>query len=159
MPNHAKLASHASLERTARNLANPASVSSIADIQFARRLYNDAILQRDVEAICSFLTSDYHVVTGRGLQSHGIEEQGRRWQLAFAQDPILLYRRRTKKVHARGMLQYAEELGTWVGKYMVEQKKVSLVAGVYAAKWQKQTNGLWLIQTEVFTTLRALSLS
>ncbi|MES2012454.1 MAG: nuclear transport factor 2 family protein [Pseudomonadota bacterium] len=131
--------------------------SVISKIKSTRELYNEAILNRDVDAICSFFTSDYHVITGRGVQSHGIDEQRLRWQEAFSQDPVMLYRRKTKKVHARRVLQYAEELGTWVGKYTAEPKRVSLVAGVYAAKWQKQTNGLWLIQTEIFTTLRALS--
>lgn len=132
-------------------------LSVISKIKSTRELYNEAILNRDVEAICSFLTFDYHVITGRGVQSHGIDEQRLRWQEAFSQDPVMLYRRRTKKVHARSVLQYAEELGTWAGKYKAEHKNVALVAGVYTAKWQKQNNGLWLIQAEVFTTLHALS--
>jgi hypothetical protein len=32
-----------------------------------------------------------------------------------------------------------------------------LVAGVYSAKWQMQKNGKWLIQTEVFTTLKSFA--
>ncbi|MDI1360865.1 DUF4440 domain-containing protein [Methylotenera sp.] len=128
--------------------------SQTNDIKFARRLHNEAILDRDVNAICSFLTTDYYVVTGKGVKSQGIEEQRKRWQAAFAQDPIMLYRRKTKKIHTRNSLKVAEEIGIWTGKYTAEQKKVALVAGVYAAKWQKQTNGLWLIQAEIFTTLR-----
>lgn len=125
-------------------------------IKAARQRYNAAIVARDVDAICAFLTPDYHVVTGRGVQSHGVEEQRQRWQAAFAQDPLVVYRRRTLKVSVRSQLHDAQEQGRWVGKYTPAPGQVAYVAGVYAAKWQLQKSGLWLIQTEVFTTLRAL---
>jgi len=123
-------------------------------IRLARQRYNDAILNRNVEAICSFLAADYHVVTGRGVQSHGIEEQRQRWMAAFQADPMVLYRRRTRELRLSESLGNAEELGNWVGKYTLGQQKF-LVAGVYSAKWQRQVSGVWLIQTEVFTTLRS----
>lgn len=104
-------------------------------------------------AICSFFTVDYHVVTGRGVQSHGIEEQHQRWEAAFQADPIVRYRRVTRELRVREQLGFAEELGCWVGKYTLDQEIV-LVAGVYAAKWQKQADNLWLVQTEVFTMLK-----
>lgn len=123
-------------------------------IRLARQRYNDAILNRDAEAICTFFTADYHVVTGRGVQSHGIEEQRHRWAAAFQADPIVLYRRRTRELRLSERLGGAEELGSWAGKYSLGQQKF-LAAGVYSAKWQRQASGVWLIQTEVFTTLRS----
>lgn len=125
-------------------------------ITLARRRYNDAILNRNVEAICSFFSDDYHVVTGRGIQSHGIEEQYHRWKTAFQADPNVLYRRVTRELRLSEQLGFAEELGCWVGKYTLDQKIV-LVAGVYAAKWQRQASDLWLLQTEVFTILKSKS--
>jgi len=126
------------------------------DITLARKRYNDAILNRNVEDICSFYAPDYHVVTGRGIQSHGVDEQQKRWRIAFQTDPNLLYRRTTRELCLSDQLGSAEERGFWVGKYTQEQK-IILVAGVYAAKWQKQPNNLWLIQAEVFTTLKLRS--
>lgn len=123
-------------------------------IRLARQHYNEAILNRNVEAICSFFASDYHVVTGRGIQSHGIEEQRYRWAAVFQADPIVLYRRHTMELRLSDSLGIAEELGNWVGKYTSNQQKL-LVAGVYSAKWQRQESGIWLVQTEVFTTLRS----
>lgn len=122
-------------------------------IRMARICYNEAILNRDVKAICSFFTVDYHVVTGRGIQSHGIEEQHQRWMSAFQSDPNVLYRRITRELRLSEQLGFAEELGSWVGKYTLD-KKIVLVAGVYSAKWLSQGNGLWLVQAEVFTTLK-----
>lgn len=125
-------------------------------IILARRRYNDAILNRNVEAICSFFTVDYYVHTGRGIESHGIEEQHHRWRTAFQADPNVLYRRVTRELHLNEQLNFADELGIWVGKYTAH-KKIYLVAGIYSAKWQKQATDLWLVQTEVFTTLKSKS--
>ena len=125
-------------------------------ITLARKRYNEAILNRNVEAICSFFSIEYHVVTGRGTQSHGIGEQYCRWKTAFQSDPNVLYRRVTRELRFTERLGFAEELGCWVGKYTLDHKIV-LVAGVYSAKWQKQASGVWLLQTEVFTSLKMRS--
>jgi len=122
----------------------------------ARRRYNDAILHRDVDAICRFFAPDYFVMTGRGVQSRGIHEQHRRWSESFSSDPIVCYRRRTTGLSISKQFACAEERGSWAGKYSLNQS-VILVAGVYSAKWQMQQNGEWLIQTEVFTTLKSFT--
>jgi ketosteroid isomerase-like protein len=121
----------------------------------ARKCYNDAIFHRDVDAICTFFAPDYFVLTGRGVQSLGVEEQHQRWTNSFESDPLVCYRRRTKNLYVSKQFLCAEELGNWVGKYSLNQS-VILVAGVYSAKWQMHKNGKWLIQTEVFTTLKSL---
>jgi ketosteroid isomerase-like protein len=124
------------------------------DIRLVRQRYNAAIKQRDADAICACYTQDYHVITGRGVQSHGIDAQHERWCAAFAADPVMLYRRKTRELRVSTPVAVAEEVGNWSGKYSLD-KKIVLVAGVYAASWQKQESGAWLIQTEVFTTLRS----
>jgi ketosteroid isomerase-like protein len=123
-------------------------------IRLLRQQYNAAIKSRDVDAICAFYTPDYHVLTGRGVQSHGIDAQHERWSAAFAADPIMLYRRNMRELRLSTPLAVAEEVGSWAGKYSRNQHIV-LVAGVYVAGWQMQDSGDWLIQTEVFTTLRS----
>lgn len=128
----------------------------IANIKLERQRYNEAILSRNVDAICSFLTVDYHVVTSAGIQSQGLEEQRRRWAANFQIDPAVLYRRRTKELRLNACLDAADELGSWAGKFTLNTKVV-LIAGVYSAKWQRQQNGSWLIQSEVFTALRSIS--
>lgn len=126
----------------------------IAHIRTERQRYNHAISRRNVDEICSFLTHDYHVVTARGLQSHGIEEQRKRWNAVFAEDPVVIYRRHTKAIRFSEQSGTAEERGYWTGKYLFNQK-VILAGGVYSAKWLKQSSGLWLVQAEIFTTLRS----
>ena len=124
------------------------------EICLTRRQYNDAIKRRDVNAICSFFVDDYFVLTGRGVQSQGLEEQSRRWSESFISDPIVCYRRRIRELRVSQQHKCAEELGAWVGKYSSNQN-VILVSGVYSAKWLLQCDGKWLVQAEVFTTLRS----
>jgi ketosteroid isomerase-like protein len=123
-------------------------------IRLARKRYNDAILHRNVEAICAFFASNYFVMTAQGIQSRGIPEQYQRWSALFDSDPIVYYRRRTRDLRISHQFLCAEELGNWVGKYSLNQN-IIFVAGVYSAKWQMQNDGKWLIQTEVFTNLRS----
>ena len=123
-------------------------------ICLARRQYNDAIKRRDVNAICSFFACDYFVLTGRGAQSQGLVEQHRRWTESFIADPVVCYRRRTRELRVSQQYKSAEELGGWVGKFSLN-KQIILVAGVYSAKWQQQSDGKWLVQAEIFTTLRS----
>jgi len=125
----------------------------ITAIKAARQRYNKAIVQRNADEICIFLTQDYHVVTARGLQCHGIEEQRQRWHDAFAQDPLVVYRRDTKSIRLNAQSGAAQEQGYWAGRYTLGQQ-TALVGGVYAAKWLKQASGLWLVQAEVFTMLK-----
>lgn len=128
----------------------------ITHIRIERQRYNEAISRRNVDEICSFFTQDYHVVTARGLQSYGIEEQHKRWSAVFAEDPVVIYRRNTKGIRLIEQSGSAQEHGYWAGKYLFNQE-VTLVGGVYSAKWLKQPNGLWLVQAEIFTMLRSKS--
>ena len=130
----------------------------IAHIRLERQRYNDAISSRNVDEICAFFTQDYHVVTARGLQSHGIEEQRKRWSSVFAADPVLIYRRNTKGICLNVQSGAAQEHGYWAGKYLFNQHLV-LAGGVYSAKWLKQPNGKWLVQAEIFTMLRSRSIA
>lgn len=125
----------------------------VAQIRLQRQRYNEVISKRNVDEICAFFTQDYHVVTARGLQSHGIDEQRKRWSDVFAQDPVVIYRRNTKGIRLSEESDAAQEHGYWAGKYLLNQN-VILLGGVYSAKWLKQSNGLWLVQAEIFTMLR-----
>lgn len=130
------------------------SIDHTHAICLARKRYNDAIFHRNVDAICKFLAPDYFVMTAQGVQSRGIPEQIQRWSASFESDPIVCYRRRTRDLRISKQFGCAEELGNWVGKYSLNQS-VIFVTGVYSAKWQKQKDGKWLIQSEVFTILRS----
>lgn len=121
-------------------------------IREARELFNQAIARQDVAAITSFFAPDYHIVTGRSDQMHGIENEALQLEQMFAADPSFVCHRATREVRVNADWGLAEELGNWRCKYTVDAEKVRS-SGVYAAKWQRSNRGTWLLQSEVFTTL------
>lgn len=121
-------------------------------IREARERFNDAIKDRDIDAIRSLLAPDYHIVTGRSEQSHGLQEEVRRWTERFRSDPTVIYRRTPREVTINEDWGLAEELGNWKGNFTTHGTLVH-TSGRYAAKWQRAEDGTWLIQAEVFTTI------
>ena len=130
------------------------SEASMAEalIREARESFNQAIKRQDIAAITSFFAPDYHIVTGRSDQTHGIEREARQLRQMFAADPGFVCHRATREVRVNTAWGLAEELGNWRCKYTVDAEKVRS-SGVYAAKWQRSNRGTWLLQSEVFTTL------
>ncbi len=121
-------------------------------IRAAREKFNLAIEHKDVDAIRSMLAPGYHIVTGRSEQSYGADEEARRWRERFRADPTTFYRRTPRDIAINEDWGMAEELGNWKGVYTVNGALVH-VSGVYAAKWQRAEDGVWVIQAEMFTTI------
>jgi ketosteroid isomerase-like protein len=121
-------------------------------IRASREQFNIAIEQKDVATIRSMLAPGYHIVTGRSEQSHGADEEARRWATKFQSDPTTFYRRTPRDIAINEDWGMAEELGNWKGIYTVNGALVH-VSGVYAAKWQRAEDGGWVIQAEMFTTI------
>ena len=120
-------------------------------IRSARERFNAAIASRDTATIAALLLPSYHLITGRSAQSHGVAEEVALWQGLFA-DSTLLYVRRTREVRSNPEWGLAEELGDWTGRLTAPDGPVR-VNGSYAAKWQRDTGGVWRLQSEVFTTM------
>lgn len=121
-------------------------------IRSARLGFNQAIRDQDVAAISRFLAPEYHIVTGRSQQSHGIEAERDLWASTFASDPTFVCQRDARELRINRDWGLAEELGDWNCHFTAESEPVH-ASGVYAAKWQRAVNGSWLIQSEVFTTM------
>jgi hypothetical protein len=121
-------------------------------IHDARESFNIAIEKKDVETIRNLLAPTYHIVTGRSVQNHGIDEEALRWEEVFRRDPTAVYRRTPREITINENWGLAQELGDWVGSYTTEEI-LTHASGIYAAKWQRAENGYWVLQVEVFTTL------
>ncbi|HEX8154643.1 MAG TPA: DUF4440 domain-containing protein [Thermoanaerobaculia bacterium] len=111
------------------------------DIRAARTAYNDAIANRDADALAAFLLPTYIVVTARNAIRHSREESRARWLEIFQTDVTFI--RTTSSVTVNEPRTQAQELGEWSGGGM---------NGVYAAKWVWE-EGRWLVQAELFTEL------
>lgn len=124
-----------------------------APVRAARAEYNAAILKRDAAAIGRLLAPGYHVVTGRSDQRHGASSAQEQWKERFAADPTVTYIRKPSQIRVNEVWGLAEESGDWAGSYTTAGGAAK-ASGVYSAKWQRSVDGRWLVQAEVFTTMR-----
>lgn len=122
-------------------------------IRAAREAFNRAIAEKDARRIHPLLAASYHLVTGRSDQFHGADEEEIRWAELFQSDPTAVYRRTPREITANESWGIAEELGDWQGEYTINGELVR-ASGVYAAKWQHTQNGDWVLQAEIFTTIK-----
>ncbi len=129
--------------------AGQAAESAIRD---AREKFNQAIEQKNIDAISPIFAPNYHIVTGRSAQFHGAKNEYQNWKSLFADDPSFVCNREPREIRTNLDWGLAEELGNWSCKYTVDGESINS-SGVYAAKWQQAENGAWLLQSEVFTTL------
>jgi ketosteroid isomerase-like protein len=142
----------ASFYFTQCNTAKAGGNGDEESIRSARLEFNQAIKDQDVAAIGRFLAPEYHIVTGRSQQSHGVAAERELWASTFAKDPTFVCQRDTRELRVNRSWGLSEELGDWNCHFTAEDKTVH-ASGVYAAKWQRAVNGSWLIQSEVFTTM------
>jgi hypothetical protein len=122
-------------------------------IRSAREAFNLAIAEKDSKRIRQLLAISYHLVTGRSDQFHGADEEEIRWAELFQSDPSAVYRRTPREITANDSWGIAEELGNWQGEYSINGNLVR-ASGVYAAKWQRTKQGNWVLQAEIFTTIK-----
>ena len=122
-------------------------------IRAAREAFNLAIAEKDAKRIRPLLAASYHLVTGRSDQFHGADEEEIRWAELFQNDPTAVYRRTPREITTNDSWGIAEELGNWQGEYSINGELVR-ASGVYAAKWQRAQNNNWVLQAEVFTTIK-----
>jgi len=122
-------------------------------IRIAREAFNRAIAEKDSKRIRPLLAASYHLVTGRSDQFHGADEEEIRWAELFQNDPTAVYRRTPREITTNDSWGIAEELGNWQGEYTLNGELVR-ASGVYAAKWQRTTQGNWILQAEIFTTIK-----
>ena len=122
-------------------------------IRTAREVFNRAIAEKNAKRIRPLLATSYHLVTGRSDQFHGADEEEIRWAKLFQSDPSAVYRRTPREITANETWGIAEELGNWQGEYSINGNLVH-ASGVYAAKWQRTKQGNWVLQAEIFTTIK-----
>lgn len=122
-------------------------------IHAAREAFNRAIAEKDAKRIRPLLAPTYHLITGRSDQFHGANEEENRWAELFQSDPTAVYRRTPREITTNDSWGIAEELGNWQGEYSINGELVR-ASGVYAAKWRRTTQGNWVLQAEIFTTIK-----
>jgi ketosteroid isomerase-like protein len=135
----------------AREPSAPESASATG-VREARARFNAAIERRDTLAIRRLLLPSYHIVNGRSVQRHGQEAGLAMWTDAYRGDSSVSYVRTPRTVRVNEAWGLAAEAGDWTGDLAGRAGRVRS-SGVYAAKWQRTSDGEWRLQAETFTTL------
>lgn len=124
-----------------------------APVRAAREGFNRAIELRNAPLIGTFLAPAYSVVNGRGDKLTGRDEEVRRWAGRFRADRRLTFRRTPSDVIVNAEWGIAHETGEWSGSFTSAAQTVR-TSGVYSARWQRSEGGRWLVDSEIFVTLK-----
>ena len=125
------------------------------DVRSLRKQSNAAIARHDVEAVVSFLDSEYQITVGSGDLFHGRAAELEAWRAEFARAADLVYVRTPESVEVSTSGERAAEVGVWVGAWTTLSGPHRL-RGRYAAHWRK-VDGSWKIRSELFVTLNCES--
>ncbi len=116
-------------------------------IRTARAASNEAIRAHDADAVASFFTEDYSLVSSANLQVAGRDENRVSLANQFRERPDVVYVRTPREIGFYTPWGMAYEIGTWEGSW-TESSRVE-IGGTYLAKWQKVSDR-WRIRAEVF---------
>jgi ketosteroid isomerase-like protein len=116
-------------------------------IRRARAASNEAIRAHDADAVASFFTDDYSLVSSVNLQITGKEENRASFARQMEARPDVVYVRTPREIGFYAPWGMAYEIGTWEGSW-TESGRVE-IGGTYLAKWQRVSDR-WLIRAEVF---------
>lgn len=121
-------------------------------IRAARAASNAAIARHDVPGIAKHWLPSVSIVTSTGVHDNSKDGNAGRMAAQFTRRPDTVYVRTPTAVDVFAAWDVASERGEWTGRW-TEPDGVVNIAGTYLAQWRK-TNGVWLIQAEVFVPTR-----
>lgn len=118
-------------------------------IEATRAASNDALKAFHEELNNTYMTDDVLITTGAGTLISGKKELIK--YIKNAKGPRMYWVRTPAEIIVNSETQMAWEQGTWEGFY--EDSTEPVVGGNYAAQWTKNS-GAWLIQSQLFVTLK-----
>lgn len=150
------LALSAALAPSAANACESAGpATAIDDVRAQRVAFNEAIANKDIEAVAATMHENIILVTGTASEVFtGRAVQRSLWQKDFESPGRAVYVRTTDCVRVSEVFPVALETGRWRGVSEGQAEKSgagSFAAGVYAAKWRR-VDGTWLLEAEIFAT-------
>jgi hypothetical protein len=126
------------------------NADEINKVQNQRKLFNKAILDKDIPAIESVLHDEVILITGTDSDVYtGKEAQLAIWSSDFSKEDRAVYVRTPTCIRVSSVYPVALEYGTWRGAK--PDGAGSFAAGSYAAKW-RMVDELWRLESEIFAT-------
>lgn len=121
----------------------------IAAIKSSRLASNQAIAKHDIDGISKYWLPDFVQTIGRGISTTGKETVIAGWKDLFKTNKTVAYVRTPTTITVGDNRIMAWETGTWVARNSYSK------GGNYSAMWRK-INGVWMLQAELFVSLRKL---
>lgn len=123
-----------------------------AGVYAARKAFNQAIVEKDIDGIRTLLAEDVLLVTGTdSTVLNGRDEQARTWLEDFEAGERAIYIREATCVSVSPLLPIALERGAWHG--VMTNDDSNFAGGSYSAKW-RMIDGRWQLEAELFATER-----
>lgn len=134
----------------------PSAESEVETIREARLAQNQAIREKDLNAIAEVLEPDVHVTSGIGIHIVGRDAYRRAYEDDFEVLDDVIYTRTPDEIEIStvdtGLAErIAAESGTWTGSFVTPRGPAQM-RGVYSAMWRKRS-GQWRINSEIFVSL------
>ncbi len=131
------------------------SAASIPDdsqsIQAARKAFNQAIAEHDIDSMRSFLAEDYVITISTGQIQRSRDAHIESFVAHFEQFPDVVYVRTPDDIKISQAYPLAIENGTWTGSRSTTFGTLNN-GGSYTAAWKRTDKG-WLIYSELFVAL------
>ncbi len=119
-------------------------------VRTQRQAFNQAIADKDIQAIKSIFHEDVLLVTGTDSDIYsGAEAQLAIWGDDFTRADRAVYVRTPLCIRVSSVAPVALEHGHWRGERVTGAE--NFAAGSYAAKWRK-LDGRWQLESEIFAT-------
>ncbi len=134
----------------------PSAADEVQAIRDARLAQNEAIVERDLDAIARFWERSVRSTAGTGVFVTGRDEYRRAFRDEFRNLEDVLYSRipefiELSSVGVSNADKLASESGTWTRTWTSSEGQTEIY-GVYDAMWRKR-NGRWRIRSELFVAL------
>lgn len=127
------------------------SPKDVKTIHAARKAFNEAIANHDIETMRSFLAEDYVITISTGQIERSRDAHIKSFALHFEQYPDVVYIRNPAEIKISEVYPLAIEHGSWVGS-KTNASGILKNGGDYTAAWKKTENG-WVIYSELFVAL------
>jgi hypothetical protein len=120
-------------------------------IRSVRAISNQAIKDRDIDALKNTWLANLHVTSSSGAVIQDGDQMATLFREAFTDSKFIIYVRTPVEVNLSPGNMYAAERGGWISRRNSKSGEM-VVEGTYLAQWHKVETG-WRIRSEVFIAL------
>ena len=120
-------------------------------IRSVRSISNQAIKERDIDALKNTWLANLHVTASSGTVIQSGDQMATLFNNTFSDANFITYIRTPIEINISPGNTYAAESGNWISRRNSDSGEM-MIEGTYLAQWHKVETG-WRIRSEVFIAL------